>query len=356
MRAYDLPLFKDIPREHVDWALRLFRQVQVDHGLALIEEGEIDATLLCVLEGELEIRTGQTLLARVSEGEVVGEMGLFGEGLRMASVEALTNCELLLLDLENYEVLRAAGSPVARALENLALEVLMQRLSDTSDRIADLAEGTSAQVVAPAKGFFASVRTLFGAGGPRRVPQMNAAAVLRRVPFFADATEDAIVEIANRTVARAYSEGSFLCTEGSIGQEMYILAEGTVEVIISTEGDKVSRLATLEPGDAFGMIALLDSRPRMASVVSSVPTTVLVLGLMDWQDLTGSDSLGGSAMRVAMIRCVSDQLAFANAQLMQQEMTKKIEEEGRVQALMMANASLEAHGRHLTPVAHQRRE
>jgi len=355
MRENELPLFEGLPEEHVDWALRFFRLVDVDFGMRLIEEGEEDPTLLCVLEGELEIRTGDTLLGVAKPGDIVGEMALFGEGLRMASVETNTNSRLLLLDRSGYQQLRNVASPVSRALEAFALEQLMQRLATTSDAIANLSEGTPAAVVTPQKGFFSSVKALFGSGGPYKVRNVDIAAVLRKVPFFVDAPDEALAEVAECMTVAGYASGSFLCTEGTIGQEMYILAEGLVEVIISTEGDRVEQLATLEPGDAFGMIALLDSRPRMASVVAKEPVTVLVLRLEQWQDLVASFSPGGSAMRVAMIRCVSDQLAFANAQLTQLEIVRHIEETRPLKPLFMAEAHMEAHGRTLTPAEPVRR-
>jgi len=348
MLEYELPLFEGVDRSHVDWALQFFRLADVEYGMRLIEEGETDPTLLCVMEGSLEIKTGEIHLGMALPGDIVGEMALFGEGQRMASVEATSDARLLLLDHNGYDQLRSVGSPVALAVENFALEQLMERLSDTSDAIANLAEGTPAAVVLPQKGFFASVRTLFGVGGPRVVQHVDPASVLRRTPFFKDASEEALAEIGNRLAAQSWSSGSFLCTEGTIGQEMYLLANGAVEVVISTGGDHVERLASLEPGDAFGMIALLDSRPRMASVVSKEPVTVLALGLMDWQDLVGANTPGGSAMRVAMIRCVADQLALANAQLAQLELTRQIEE--HLPVLLLAEAHMEAHGRQLTPV------
>ncbi len=348
MTEYELPLFEGIPGEHVAWALRFFRLVEVDYGMRIIEEGEEDPTLLCVVDGALHIKTGDLLLGEAGPGDVVGEMALFGAGQRMASVEAVTSTRMLVLDRDGYRQLRGVGSPVAMAIENLALEQLMQRLSDTSDAIAELAEGTPAAVVVPQKGFFAAVQGLFGAGGPRPAGAIDPVHVLRSSGFFRDASDEAIAEIGARMAAQAWSAGSFLCTEGTIGHEMFVLAEGAVQVVISTGGERVEQLATLQPGDAFGMIALLDSRPRMASVVSTAPVTVLVLGLVDWQDLVNVNSQGGSTMRVAMIRTVSDQLSLANAQLAQLELSRQIE--GNLERLYRANAHMEAYSKQLTPV------
>jgi len=62
----------------------------------------------------------------------------------------------------------------------------------------------------------------------------------------------------------AHSAGSFVFREGEAGEEMYIIQEGSVE-ILKQFGPNVKRLATLEAGDFFGEMSMLENRPRSAS-------------------------------------------------------------------------------------------
>ena len=62
--------------------------------------------------------------------------------------------------------------------------------------------------------------------------------------------------------------------EGERGQDMFVVAAGKLRVVKSGRG-KDEELATLEPGDSFGEIALLDSGPRSASVVAITASTLL---------------------------------------------------------------------------------
>ncbi|MFT6146339.1 MAG: CRP-like cAMP-binding protein, partial [Myxococcota bacterium] len=114
MDVSHLPVFSGLSEEVIRDALTHFRPANVEFGMQLMEEGEADSTMLCVVGGELEIRTGDTLLGKAQAGEVVGEMALFGYGMRMATVEALTNADLLLLDRDGYAALRDSGNPVAK--------------------------------------------------------------------------------------------------------------------------------------------------------------------------------------------------------------------------------------------------
>ena len=68
-------------------------------------------------------------------------------------------------------------------------------------------------------------------------------------------------------------QGKELVKEGSIGREFFFILEGTASVRHNNR-----RVATLGPGQYFGELALLDRRPRSASVVSDTDMRLLVLG------------------------------------------------------------------------------
>jgi CRP/FNR family cyclic AMP-dependent transcriptional regulator len=81
-----------------------------------------------------------------------------------------------------------------------------------------------------------------------------------------------------RTIHRALEEvtvppGRVLCEEGTIGREFFLIVDG--EASVRRNGLPV---ATLGPGQYFGELALLDRRPRSASVVSETDMVLLVLG------------------------------------------------------------------------------
>jgi CRP-like cAMP-binding protein len=77
--------------------------------------------------------------------------------------------------------------------------------------------------------------------------------------------------------------GKVLVEEGRIGMEFFIIVNGTAAV--TREGHKV---ATLGPGGYFGELALLDRRPRSASVVSATDMDLLVLSQRQFNGLLES--------------------------------------------------------------------
>jgi len=74
--------------------------------------------------------------------------------------------------------------------------------------------------------------------------------------------------------------GKVLVEEGRIGMEFFIIVDGTAAV---TRNRK--QVATLGTGAHFGELALLDRRPRSASVVSESPMTLLVLSQRQFNGL-----------------------------------------------------------------------
>ena len=81
-----------------------------------------------------------------------------------------------------------------------------------------------------------------------------------------------------RTIRRTLEEvtvpaGRVLCEQGTIGREFFIIVKG--EAAVRRNNRKV---ATLGPGQYFGELALLDRRPRSATVTSETEMDLLVLG------------------------------------------------------------------------------
>lgn len=333
-----LPLFDGLSALDVKDALQRFQVIEVAPGTTLIEEGEVDPAVCLVEAGELVARKGTTVLGRILPGDLLGEMALFAGGPRAATVEAVIPCRLLVLDAENYDWLRRARHPVAYALEDRALSNLTDRLRKVGDRIASLAKGSPVESVVPGRGFFDRMAEVFGAGGLFEA-QVDPG-ILARSRLFADVKPEVLVEVARCFRSMGARRGHFLCREGEPGDEMFFLASGQVDVLVATARDRVEPVATLGPGEAFGMCSLVQpGQPRMASCLAKDKITAFSMDRLGWAETATRGDLVGSVLRVAMIRALSDQLRYANAQL------EKLDAQHQNWLLLAkANAGVEAHG------------
>src|SRR5258708_24006816 len=84
---------------------------------------------------------------------------------------------------------------------------------------------------------------------------------LERLPLFAGFDRKELTRLAERFDEQTSLPEHGVLTEGMTGMEFFIILDGTAEVI--HDGTVI---ATLNPGDFFGEVAVLDGGPRTASV------------------------------------------------------------------------------------------
>ena len=71
--------------------------------------------------------------------------------------------------------------------------------------------------------------------------------------------------MANGSLGREYEGGEVIFRQGDVGDCMYVVQDGEVEVVNIANGD-IIRLAVLGPGDFFGEMAIFEKEVRSATV------------------------------------------------------------------------------------------
>jgi len=120
----------------------------------------------------------------------------------------------------------------------------------------------------------------------------------------------------------SYPPQTILCHDGAVESKFYIILDGEVEVTKVINETEVRFLNYLRSGDFFGEMALIHNAPRVATVTTISPTTVLEV---DKDDFTRLLEHSGS-MSLAMVREVSrrlrenDQMAIGDLRLKAREL------------------------------------
>ncbi len=96
--------------------------------------------------------------------------------------------------------------------------------------------------------------------------------LLRNVKLFSDLDERDLQSLAGEFNERRFSAGDKVALEGEGGLMFFVVEDG--ELSVDVRGESVS---TIGPGSSFGEIALIDRRPRTATVTAK--TDVLAYGL-----------------------------------------------------------------------------
>jgi CRP/FNR family cyclic AMP-dependent transcriptional regulator len=165
----------------------------------------------------------------------------------------------------------------------------------------------------------------------------SAKEALCRVAMFQSLGEsdlDALAGVARQITAE---RGELIVSQGSAGENLYIVARGQIRVYLSDETGKEIILGLEGPGAIFGEIAVLDRQPRSASVAAMERTELLVIEGREFRQLlevhTGL-SLGVIAALAGMLRKLTDAtqglaLQSAYRRLVARLYERAVEEDGQ---------------------------
>jgi CRP-like cAMP-binding protein len=103
---------------------------------------------------------------------------------------------------------------------------------------------------------------------------------LKDVPLFAGLSSKELRLIAHLATYLEEPAGTTLTAQGASGNEFIIVLEGEVDVI--KDGEVI---ASRGAGDYFGEIALLDDRPRTATVVAKTPVQIEVINRQEFSGM-----------------------------------------------------------------------
>lgn len=103
---------------------------------------------------------------------------------------------------------------------------------------------------------------------------------LPTVPLFVGLADDEIGAIAGMATRREVSAGEKLIEQGRFGESFFIVASGRALVYIADE-----YVAAISEGSAIGEMALIERRPRNATVIAEDDMVVAEFSIKDFHKL-----------------------------------------------------------------------
>jgi len=231
---------------------RVFEDCAERRELAAGSEVPVTASLVLVAEGalKLEIESGGSYqsLGALGSGGLAGEMSLFeSEPVPLrATADGDTTClSWTLPDLKNAFRYSRTGAAKLMAIFSLSLSQKIRMANALLEKAPSSTGSSDAR--------------------PRELDELD----LQRLRSF--------------SVARDYEPETVIFEEGDTGGELFVIADGEVEILKKTDDDSSLSLARLKAGDFFGEMAFVDQSPRSASAVprTKLHAHVLPSGSLD---------------------------------------------------------------------------
>ena len=202
-------------------------------GAFVIREGEMGDSFFFVASGALRVFSTDGLgrhteLARLGENAVFGEMALLSAQPRSASVECLTDVDVLEVGRTSLGALADELGAVAEALHGFTRERLLGNLMATS-------------------------------------------------PLFKPFNRMQQRDLLRRFTSHDVAPGTIVIREGDEGRGLFVVLSGELDVTRRAADGETLTLGALRTGDVFGEMALLRNAPTAATVTAQRQATVLFL-------------------------------------------------------------------------------
>jgi CRP/FNR family cyclic AMP-dependent transcriptional regulator len=114
-------------------------------------------------------------------------------------------------------------------------------------------------------------------------------------------------------LGKVFTDGEEIIRQGDVGDQMYVVQSGKVEVVLQSDGEQ-RQLSALTAGDFFGEMALFDKVVRSASVRAVGEARVLTIDKRTLLKRISEDPLLAYNLLRAMstrVRDLNDQVSAA---------------------------------------------
>jgi CRP/FNR family transcriptional regulator, cyclic AMP receptor protein len=126
--------------------------------------------------------------------------------------------------------------------------------------------------------------------------------LLGRVPLFAELSRQELEQVVSVAIPRSFPKGVRVFHEGDDSDACYVVRSGDLRVTREHSDGRAIALATLNSGDFFGELAMLDGGARSASVETLSDAELLALPAIDMRRVIAAHGEIAAKLIVALTR------------------------------------------------------
>ncbi len=107
--------------------------------------------------------------------------------------------------------------------------------------------------------------------------------LMSQVPFFSNLSDEDLETITKHAIRRSFPKNAAIINEGDHTDSLYVVEKGRAKAFLTDRNGREIVLGIIPQGSYFGEIALLDSEPRSANVMTLEPSSFLIISRSDFQ-------------------------------------------------------------------------
>ncbi|MEM7117866.1 MAG: cyclic nucleotide-binding domain-containing protein [Chloroflexota bacterium] len=262
-----LPVFAQLPQQFFHQLASHLQSQELGAGDTLFHRGDQSTDMFIIMAGRVKVvlpdEYGRELvLDEYGQGKSIGELALLSQQSRTVTIIANEPTTLLKLSRDTF-----------LHLLKTTTQIELNSLEDWQ----------------------------------RHVRRQNKIQLLQRMDWFAALPEDDLVIIANKTDTKHFERNEILIHRGDSGDAFYIIVQGWVSAFVTPDEGSRIVLNQLGPGEIFGEMALLEDKPRSASIMALTPLEVLTLDRDDFMAILEKHT----PIALETLRTLSNKLRFA---------------------------------------------
>ncbi|MDR2136346.1 MAG: Crp/Fnr family transcriptional regulator, partial [Treponema sp.] len=274
--------------------------INFSRGAYIIVEGKHNADRFFIIRSGKVGITKEIEVVEEEQGNILGPGDFFGVISTMSShshietAKALTDVSLISVQKDQYPQLIQQNAPVAMKIilqfsrrmryldEELTALTLKHNSESSASQLFTIGEyyAKKSQYL---QAFYAYSQYIkYNPGGP------DVAAARMRMMKIAPYAKGVRLSFSDNEAPRDYAKDSMIFCEGEWGDELFIIQKGSVKITKIVDDNEVL-LAVLKPGDIFGEMALLESKPRAASAVAYEDCRVITVNRANFERMIAKD-------------------------------------------------------------------
>lgn len=135
--------------------------------------------------------------------------------------------------------------------------------------------------------------------------RQNVINMIRRLPFFDSFQPEDIEYFAPHLSLRQVKEGTTLFVEGDMGNYLFFIIEGVMEIMLNADNRQQKIVATYGPGASVGEMAMIDEYERSATVRATTDCEILILTKSKFDELLEANPKVGIKILKGLARNIS---------------------------------------------------